>query len=196
MKQSFKKFGLLACLILVAACDRTPNEVYVDRGDPERLIDHSSETVTLSLKPKNALTKLAEMVAEDRPSSAQLKCSFKSARCTQAKEIFERNGVQINLTSEQSNRVVLHYERVVTRDCNPHFIDNMEGNRSFNHPSFGCAVSANMVQMVSDKHQFTNPALMDYPDAVKAEQNYRGYLQSSATRQVKKAEWSMSSSGR
>lgn len=190
MKQSLKKYSLLVCLLSVAACDRTPNEVYVNRGDPERFIDHSSETVTFSLKPKNALTKLAEMVAEDRPSSAQLKCSFKSARCTQAKEIFERNSVPIHLTAEQSNRVVLTYERVVARDCNPHFIDNMEGNRSFNHPSFGCALSSNMLQMVSDKHQFTNPALLDYPDGEKMSQSYRSYLKNFTPRDNKTVDWS------
>ncbi len=196
MKQSLKKYSLLACLLSVAACDRTPNEVYVNRGDPERFIDRSSETVTFSLKPKNSLTKLAEMVAEDRPSSAQLKCSFKSARCTQAKEIFERNSVPIRLSNEQNNRVVLTYERVVARDCNPHFIDNMEGNRSFNHPSFGCAVAGNIVQMVSDKHEFTNPALLDLPDAEKANQSYRSYMQNMAVRQVKSTDWSPSLGGK
>ena len=194
MKQSLiKKYSLLACLVLVVACDRTPNEVYPNSGDPEGLIDSSSETVTFGLKAKSSLTKLSEMIREDRPSSVELRCSLKSTRCAQAKEIFERNGIQINLTSEQSNSVLLSYERVMVRDCNPHFIDNMSGSRSFNHPSFGCAVAGNMVQMVSDKQQFTNPSLLDFPDAEKASQSYSDYLKPSSKREVKDAEWSTTS---
>jgi hypothetical protein len=188
MKQSLKKYGLVACVLALSACDKTPG-VYPNKGDPESLIDLSSETVTLGLSSKNALARLADMVAEDKPTGAQLKCSLNSNRCAQAKEIFERNLVPIHLTNEKNNSVVLSYERVVVRDCNPHYIDNMSGSRSYNHPSFGCAVAGNMVQMVSDKRQFTNPGLLDFPDAEKAEQNYKNYLKPSDKREAKDANW-------
>ncbi len=194
MKRILKK-NLLVCLLFLSACDY-PAPEYVSSGDPERLIDRSVETVTFGLNSKKSLTKLSEMVREDRPSSADLGCSLKNARCAQAKEIFERNGVPIRLTGEQTNNVVLSYERVVARDCNPHFIDNMSGSRSFNHPSFGCAVAANIVQMVSDKHQFTNPNLLDLQDAEKANQSYRAYMQNVTSREVKAPGWDTISSGK
>lgn len=185
----FRKHSLVACLVLVSACVDVPAPEYVNSGDPERLIDISSETITLGLDAKNSLSNLSEMVASDLPSSAELRCSFRNTRCAQAKEIFERRQIPIHLTSENDNSVVLSYERVMVRDCNPHFIDNMSGSRSFNHPSFGCANTGNMVQMVSDKRQFTNPSLLDYPDAEKANQSYNNYLKPSSKREVKDAEW-------
>ena len=188
MKQSFKKYGFLVGLMLLSACDK-PAPEYVNSGDPERLIDTSSESVTLSLKAKNSVSKISRMVEMEHPSSAELRCSIGNTRCAQVKEILERNSVPINLTNENSNSVLLSYKRVIVRDCNPHYIDNMSGSRSFNHPAFGCAVTGNMVQMVSDKQQFTNPNLLDLPDAEKGNQSYNNYLKPSSKREIKNAEW-------
>ena len=81
-----------ASLLALAACESPPfpQDAYSNRGDPERLIDLSSESVTYSLATPNALTKLANLVAQDTPSRAELACSLKDTRCTQAKEIFEQ----------------------------------------------------------------------------------------------------------
>lgn len=197
MKKSFmKKYSLLLCLLSVSACTEPYNVVAVDAGNPERLIDNSTETITFSLKSKNSLSKLKDMVKEDRPSSVELRCSLSSSRCAQAKEIFERNGIQINVTSEESNSVVLSYNRVMVRDCDQRFVDNMSGNRSINHPAFGCSIAGNMVQMVSDKSQFTNPSLTDLPDAEKAGQSYSEYLKPSYKRESKPADWSSTTSAK
>lgn len=184
-----KKYSLLICLLSISACTEPYNEVAVDPGNPERLIDKSAETVTFGLKAKNSVTKLSDMVRQDRPSSAELRCSLSNPRCTQAKEIFERNGIQVNLGGEQNNSVVLSYNRVMVRDCDQRYVDNMSGNRSLNHPAFGCSIAGNMVQMVSDKSQFTNPSLTDLPDAEKANQAYGDYLKPSAKREFKATEW-------
>lgn len=192
MKQSFKKNGLLVCLFLLSACNEVaPN--YTDSGNPERLLDASTEKVTFSLAAKNAVTKFSKVIAESRPSSAELRCSISNTRCAQAKEILERNSVPINLTSTNSNSVLVSYEKVIARDCNPRYVDNMNNaHHSTNHPAFGCAVAANALQMVSNKHQFTNPNLLDFPDAEKSSQNYSNYLKPSSQREVKDAEWKTS----
>ncbi|MEK6746366.1 MAG: hypothetical protein AABY33_04990 [Pseudomonadota bacterium] len=197
MKKSFmKKYSLLLCLLSVSACTEPYNEVAVDSGDPERLIDNSSETVTFGLKTKKSLSRLSDMIKEDRPSSVELRCSLSNSRCAQAKEIFERGGIQMNFSSEQSNSVVLSYNRVMVRDCDQRFVDNMSGNRSINHPAFGCSIAGNMVQMVSDKSQFTSPSLTDLPDAEKLGQSYSDYLKPSSKREIKSAEWSSSTSAK
>lgn len=177
MKQSLSKLLVFSSLLaLLSACDNTPG-VYGNKGDPEQLIDVSSEVVTLSLAPKNSLTKLTAMVRKDPPASARLACSFKDTRCTQAKEIFDRNNIPVKLASgDKGNTVTLSYERVVVRDCDPRYVNNSINNSSTNHPAFACAVTGNMVQMVSDKRQFTNPSLLDFPDAEKATQYQRAYL--------------------
>jgi type IV pilus biogenesis protein CpaD/CtpE len=53
----------------------------------------------------------------------------------------------------------------VARDCDQHFRDTKTS--SYNEPSksFGCATSANIVQHVSDKSVFVNPAISDVPSA-------------------------------
>lgn len=190
MKILSNKFYLPACLLLaVSACNQPAPPVYVNSGDPERLIDLSSEATTFGLSSKSSLTKLTKSVNKDRPSSAELKCSLKNTRCAQAKEILERRSIPINLSTEKNNTVVLAYERTVVRDCNPRYADNMQGSRSFNHPAFGCATAGNMVQMVSDKKQFTNHNLLDLPDAKKAVQSYDGYQKPSADRKYSTATW-------
>ena len=191
----FQKYGFAACFLLLAACDK-PAPEYVNSGDPERLLIYSSETVILDLDSKKSLTKLSELVVRDRPVMAELGCSLVKSRCAQAKEIFERNGVPLRFASEKNNNVKLSYDRVIARDCEQHFIDNMSGSRSFTHPAFGCAIAGNMVQMVSDKRQFANPDLLDFPDAEKLNQSYRDYLKPSYKREVKAAELNSTSSAR
>ena len=56
------------------------------------------------------------------------------------------------------------------RDCENRYIDDTINPYNLNHPTFGCSISVNMVQMVTDKREFTNPSLMDYPDANKMRQ--------------------------
>jgi type IV pilus biogenesis protein CpaD/CtpE len=73
------------------------------------------------------------------------------------------------------NNVTLVYERIQARDCESRYIDNPVNPYNLNHPTFGCSLAVNMVQMVSDKRQFTNPAIMDYPDAFKAGQAMQAY---------------------
>lgn len=188
MKNLMIKHGLFACLILLSACDK-PAPEYVGSGNPERLIDLSAETVTLGLNSKRALARLSETVADDKPSSAELGCSLANTRCAQAKEILERHSVPVHFASEKTNNVVLSYGRIVVRDCEQHYVDNMSGSRSFNYPAFGCATVGNMMQMVSDKRQFTDPSLLDLPDAEKARQSYGEYLKPSSKRDIKSAEW-------
>ena len=171
MKRSLKKHGLLFGLFLLSACSEVAPD-YTDRGNPERFLDVSTEKVTFSLATKSAVTKFSKLVMEDRPSNAELRCSISNTRCAQAKEILERNSVSIHLTSENSNSVLLSYDRTVARDCNPRYVDNMtDSHHNTNHPAFGCAVSGNILQMVSNKRQFTNPNLLDFPDAEKISQS-------------------------
>jgi type IV pilus biogenesis protein CpaD/CtpE len=54
-------------------------------------------------------------------------------------------------------------------------MDNVVNPYNLNHPTFGCTVSSNMAQMVTDKNQFINPSIQDSPDArkgVQATDNY------------------------
>lgn len=182
MKRNMSKIYLLSCVALVSACSPRPLTPTPNAGDPERLIDLSSEVVTLSLASPNALSKLSNMISQDPPARATLSCSFKDTRCTQAKELFDRRGIPLKTTkNDKAATVELSYERVVTRDCNPRYTDDLGESVDATYPAFGCSVSGNIVQMVSDKKQFTNPSLLDFPDGEKAVQNYRKYLKPSTS---------------
>ena len=191
MKNLSKKLCLSTVLLLsLSACDQPAPSAYVNSGDPERLIDVSSEKLTFGLSAKESLAKLNKLVIQDRPSSAELKCSLKNIRCNQAKEILERRSIPVILSNDKNNTVVLLYGRSIVRDCNPRYGDNMMDDRSYNHPSFGCAIAGNMVQMVSDKKQFTSHNLLDLPDAQKAVQSYEAYQKPSVDRKYSEAVWS------
>lgn len=188
MKNLSSGYSILA-LLLLSSCIGEPSTKDVRASAPERLIDTSLETKNLSLGTKNSVSALTKIVSEDRPSSAELGCSLSSTRCAQAKEIFERNSIPFSLSGEKANSVVLSYKKVSVRDCNPQYIDDMGGGRSVNHSGFGCAVASNTVQMVSNRRQFVEPNLLDFPDAEKAVQSYSEYQKPSSKREVKNTEW-------
>jgi len=177
MKNSVSKIALVTLLFSVSACSQS--EFAVDRGAPEHLIDTSSEEVSFALNSKNSLSKISSAIAKDAPARAELKCFLSNSKCAQAKKILERRSIPVHTASAKSDSVTLVYERVVARDCNPRFADNTHDSSRVNHPAFGCSVSGNMVQMIGNKRQLTNPVLLDLPDAEKGVKSYQNYLKSS-----------------
>jgi len=65
---------------------------------------------------------------------------------------------------------------VLARDCDQSFRDTRPTIfEEKNSPGFGCSVSANIVQHVSNKQQFISPNLSDLRDAESAVSTYNGY---------------------
>ncbi|MDX1975996.1 MAG: hypothetical protein SFT92_10050 [Rickettsiales bacterium] len=172
-----KTWLLIACFSSISACapQSLPPEVYGSRSDPETLLDTSSEVVTMDLRSRNSLSKLASIVRSDQPNRAELHCKTSDILCAQAKEILTNQNVPIR-TVGNDNSVTLVYERVVARDCDSRYIDARSNQHNVNQPSFGCSMRANTVQMVSNRRVFTDPALTDLQDAEKGRQNYQQYL--------------------
>jgi type IV pilus biogenesis protein CpaD/CtpE len=170
-----KNTPLLALLLALPACSEIPAQAYFNRGNPENLIDGSSEVVTMKLSSTTALNELASMVAQDPPTRVELNCAANDGLCMEARQLFDQYAVPVDVNAGPQG-ITMIYERVVARDCENRYIDNSINPYNLHHPTFGCSISANMVQMVSDKRQFTNPNLMDYADGEKAYQVYRVYL--------------------
>jgi hypothetical protein len=164
-----------ACLLGIVACSEQPAGVYYNRGDPENLLDVTSETVNMSLTSISAITDLRAVLAKDTPTSAEVNCSVTETKCMQAKELLETHGVPIH-TGGNTGGLTLMYDRVEARDCQNRFIDNTINPYNLHPPTFGCSVTANTVQMVSDKREFTSPNLLDFQDGEKAVQMHRRYL--------------------
>lgn len=168
----------LALAALLSGCSDIPPGAYFNHGSPESLLDMSSEVVNVSLDDSSATDELAGWINQEQPSRADLMCGEKDPGCAKAKSVLE----QFNVPYEQkaagagAAKVALHYERVIARDCENRYIDNSINPYNLNHPTFGCSVAANIVQHVTDKRQFVNPNLLDYPDGENAAAAYRSYI--------------------
>jgi hypothetical protein len=182
-------FGLLA---LVSACDvkRAPT---FGRGAPESLLDVSSEVVNLGVRNPTEVDELSHWIGRDQPTRAELYCEEGSTLCREARQVLDLYGVPVSAIPSPANTVTLVYERVLARDCNPRFEDDLRDWTNDNHPAFGCAIAANIVQHVSHKQQFVSPNLTDYRDAESAVTNYQNY-QRPATVQDTRANYNLDNS--
>ena len=171
-----KKLSLvLFAALTLSACSEIPKEAYFNRGSPESLLDASSEVINIRLESANSVNDVTDWVNKDQPTRAELFCLESDRVCRKAKKTLEQFGVPTNYVPAADNRVSLVYERVLARDCQNRYVDNSINPYNLNHPTFGCSVASNIIQHVSDKAQFTAPALMDAPDAEKAAQVYDRY---------------------
>lgn len=174
MKYMGHTLALTTCLLALGACQSPSPEAYANRGDPERLLTKSTEQVHIDLASADAIDLLSESINRERPNRAVMHCDAAKPGCKKAKNVL----IKAHIPSENSgagNEVELVYERVLARDCEQRYIDNSSNVNNLNASSFGCAITGNTVQMVTDKRQFTNPGLLGYRDGDKAAQVYENY---------------------
>lgn len=156
-------------LLALTACGQTPaTNAYLNRGGPESLLDVSSEVVNLGVSTPRELDALSDWITQDQPTRAELYCEPGSPRCNEAQKVLDLQGVPNSLIPSGSQAVTLVYERILARDCSQTYVDNPGNYFNTNHPSFGCAIAANIVQHVSDKQEFISPNLSDNPLATRA----------------------------
>lgn len=158
--------------LALAGCSTIPRGAHFNRGTPESLLDVSSEVVTVQVASEGSVNEAISYIEQDQPTRAELYCADGDTYCNAMEEALKVYGLEYERIPSPESTLQLVYERVVARDCEHRFIDNHINPYNFNHPAFGCSIASNMVQMVSDKRQFTSPALMDFPDADKAVRNY------------------------
>jgi hypothetical protein len=168
--------GLVAAL---AACSQIPKEAYYSRGEPESLIDKSSEVINLKIQSPASVDEITNWLNKDQPTRAELKCSETDDLCSEVQSVLHQFGVPVRYSPTPENSVALIYERIQARDCESRYIDNMINPYNLNHPTFGCTIAVNSVQMVADKRVFVDPALMGESDAAKVVQAYGFYGQPS-----------------
>lgn len=170
-----KKLLISTALLTLVACSEIPKEAFKNPGDPENLLDQSSEAINVTLSSAASVDEVTNWVNQDQPTRAELYCLESDKICSDTQQVLEQFGVPVQFMPSADNTAVLVYERVLARDCENRYIDNSINPYNFYHPTLGCSVTSNTIQMVSDKQQFTQPALMDYPDAAKAVQAYGKY---------------------
>ncbi|MES2984380.1 MAG: hypothetical protein V4735_04235 [Pseudomonadota bacterium] len=169
-----RSISTLACLLVVtslalSACSQKPRDsAYLNRGGPESLLDVSSEVVNLGTGTASELQDLSSWISKDQPTRAELRCSPGEKRCNEAQKLLQLHGVPFDLAASGESSVTLIYERILARDCNQRFVDNVTDDYNAPHPAFGCSISANMVQHVTNKQEFISPNLSDDPSAVRS----------------------------
>ncbi len=167
---------ILALGAAVAACTPAPQEAYFNRGEPESLLDISTEVVNVKITSPASVQKIVDVINKEQPTRARVSCQDSDPLCKEVKSVMNQFGVAVKYKSSNANNVALVYERIMARNCQNRYIDNISNNyNNLNYPTLGCSIAANMVQMVSDKHQFTNPALMDDSSATKLLQAITNY---------------------
>lgn len=177
MKHVFSSFLSLGVLLL-SACSQLSEANYSNRGTPESLLDVSVEQITVPLDGAAGIDDLIAVLNQNQPSQATLQCAGNDMLCRNARNVLQQFAVPATeMASAGGNQVVLVYENLVARDCDPRFVDNTINPYNLNHPSFGCANASNMIQMVGDKRQFTNPVIHGYVDGSKVRQGYKEYVQ-------------------
>ncbi len=158
-------------MTVLACAPPPPKEAYFNRGEPESLLDYSSEVVNLKIASPASVQEVADAVNKEQPTRAEVSCEPQDTLCGQVKNVMQQFGVQTKYklpNPGSSPSVALVYDRLQARNCQNRYIDNtISGYNNLNSPTLGCSTAINIVQMVTDKRQFTDPALMDMPDANK-----------------------------
>jgi hypothetical protein len=174
------KTGLICALLagmMLSACHEIPTAAWRNRTGPEALLDVSTELVHLDLASMEGIDQLIQWMNDDQPTRLELHCEPDSNACYQAESVAQQFAVPYDVFEGDAPRATLVYERVVARDCDNRYIDNPINPYNLPHPTFGCSMASNALQMVSDKRQLVSPALMDYQDAHKGAQAVRNYNQ-------------------
>lgn len=157
-------------LIGLSACAQQPTSI----TRPESLIDLSAERVTFGLTGYTAKQDILSWAQKDQPTRAELACSSTDATCSSVALGLEALKVPTVLKDSGVGepKAMLVYERTVGRSCNPRYVDNSFNVNNRPYQGMGCAVSANVVQQVSDQAQFTNPQTLGNADGARAVQSY------------------------
>lgn len=165
---------------MVASCTTAPEGAYFNRGEPESLLDISTEVVNINLTSRESVQKVIAVINKEQPTRARVSCKATDSLCKQVQGVMKQFKVPVEYRSANAGSVSIVYERIMAHNCQNRYIDitadyNNNNMNNLNYPTLGCSVAINTVQMVTDKHQFTDPALMGDTDANKPLQAIANY---------------------
>lgn len=164
-------------LLATTACSKIPPEAYYNNATPELLLDQSSEVVNFDVGSPESVQDMVAWVNQDQPSRAEVYCEIGDPACEEAQMVLTQFAVPFEVISSPEATVTLMYDRILARDCENRYIDNSVNPYNLSHPTYGCSNAVNMLQMVTDKRQFTNPPLLDLPDGERLQRVMAGYRQ-------------------
>lgn len=155
---------ILTNLLLLSACATQGTNV---RGSdssrtisPTKLLDSSAERINIDLQSEGSTNQLTDWIENDQPSKAEISCFDAFKTCMDAKKILTSYGIPFSVAhnEDKQGNVTLIYERVVAKDC-------LDRTDSAGNTITGCAVSTNILHMISNHKQIIQPSLSDLPRA-------------------------------
>ena len=153
--------------------DGEPMDSIDERVTPESLLSITSETTTLNLLSSHNIEDLRNwLVNNDVPDYAKLEnCLEGNPFCERAKHMLSTSGVTYQMVqSNDTNarpKIVMNHESVNIKDCYKY-----QQSGTFN---FGCAMSTNILQGITDKRQLVTPKISGMSDASKGISDLKGY---------------------
>jgi hypothetical protein len=166
---------MTAALLALSGCAGhiAPGD-YRTYDGPESLLMEARDAVSIDLGRKDYGERLNDALSDTPPARAILNCPPAQADCKRARTLLSKHPIALTSRSEGSS-VVLIYESLKAQDCDQRYVNNANNAGNLHYASRGCAISANMAQMISDKRQLTQPKLLDHLDGDKAAANYDSY---------------------
>lgn len=156
-----RRYIVLLSLLLITACETKGRAMVL----PEHLIRTSSENVSFDITNDTSIDSISDWIHEDMPSQAVLSCTEGDMLCADVIRLLDEHQIPFTTADapQGSASINFTYNRVSAVDCAPQ--------------GFGCSASVNAVQMVTNREDFVNPPLSDYPDAEKMVRSYnKSYL--------------------
>jgi hypothetical protein len=168
---------VITCLLLLplTACgldlETLPDSAYL-QPSPERLLDRSHEVRRFELSAPGGSDKAMAAINSSSPNAASLYCNAKVVGCKELQKRLQFKGIPTRVVGSGANAVELVYDRITARDCDPRYRNDVRDYHVTIAPEYGCAVTSNMLQHVSDRAQFTHPKTMENPPASDAVSSY------------------------
>lgn len=174
MKQLF--FVSIAFVSLLTACADIPEYEYRSRGQPEDLLDITHEQVIIPLDSAKGIDDLISWLGNTTPSEAVVQCAVQDMLCKNASRSLADFSIPYTQQSiSGGNQVVLVYQHIAVRDCDQRTEYTPYNAYNLSQPNIGCSLATNMANMVRDKRQFINPAMLGLMDASQAAATYGDY---------------------
>lgn len=160
----------------IAACSQIPEDAYKSRSKPENLLVEQAGEKHFLLSSSRADEKILKAVKFTSHPSVTLYCEETSKACNRLERNLKKEHIAFTRTNSHRNSVTLKYTSYKARDCDNRYVDNIVNPYNLNHPTFGCSVTANTVQMVTNRKELIDPALMGSADGRKAVQSSDNYM--------------------
>lgn len=115
------------------------------------LLKTSKESVSFAIVNDKSVDAIFAWIKDEKPSSVQLACNNDKKLCDKLDQKLKNANIEIIPLFDIDDKLIASFDRNSAQNCKPGV--------------FGCSVSVNQINHVSNYNQFLNPAISDYAPA-------------------------------